>query len=70
MAVATAPSGEPDKYDGEYDVVICGGGAGGLSSAVFARWQGHDVAVLETDNRLVIHRQLTPLQRKTFLGGL
>ena len=34
-------------FDEEADVVVCGGGGGGLSTALFARWQGHDVVVLE-----------------------
>ncbi|MGZ9709994.1 FAD-dependent oxidoreductase [Glaciimonas sp. GNP009] len=31
----------------DYDVVVCGSGAAGLSTALFARWQGNRVLVLE-----------------------
>lgn len=41
-ATATSPS-----FDQEFDVVICGGGGGGLAAALFTRWEGHTVTVLE-----------------------
>lgn len=34
-------------FDEEVDVVVCGSGAAGLSTALFARWQGNRVMVLE-----------------------
>jgi succinate dehydrogenase/fumarate reductase flavoprotein subunit len=34
-------------FDAEYDVVVCGGGGGGLPSALFSRWLGNKVLVLE-----------------------
>jgi hypothetical protein len=37
----------PIAFDEEADVVVCGGGGAGLSSAMFAKWQGLDVVVLE-----------------------
>lgn len=39
-----APHG---PFDGEYDIIAVGGGAGGLSSALFARWLGDQVLLLE-----------------------
>lgn len=36
-----------DGFSGEYDVVVCGSGCGGLATALFARWQGNSVVVLE-----------------------
>ncbi len=35
------------KFDDEFDVIVCGSGAGGLSSALFARWLGNTAVVLE-----------------------
>ncbi|HWQ39923.1 MAG TPA: FAD-dependent oxidoreductase [Burkholderiales bacterium] len=35
------------SFDGEYDIVVCGGGGGGLPSALFSRWLGNKVLVLE-----------------------
>ena len=34
-------------FDAEADVVVVGGGAGGLASALFSRWQGNSVVLLE-----------------------
>ncbi len=34
-------------FDAEYDIVVVGGGGGGLPAALFARWLGNSVAVLE-----------------------
>jgi 3-oxosteroid 1-dehydrogenase len=39
-------------FDGEADIVVVGGGAGGLASALFARWQGNDVVLLEKADAL------------------
>src|SRR5436309_2891727 len=35
------------KFDGEYDMVVCGSGCGGLASALFSRWQGNSTVILE-----------------------
>src|SRR5437867_788132 len=35
------------QFDAEYDVVVCGGGCGGLATALFARWHGNSVLILE-----------------------
>ena len=37
----------PSDYDDEVDVVVVGGGGGGLPAALFARWLGNDVLLLE-----------------------
>src|ERR671918_1040041 len=37
----------PSDYDAEVDVVVVGGGGGGLPAALFARWLGNDVVLLE-----------------------
>lgn len=34
-------------YDAEADVVVCGGGPAGLATALFSRWHGHSVILLE-----------------------
>lgn len=34
-------------FDSEHDIVVCGGGGSGLPTALFARWQGNDVVILE-----------------------
>ena len=39
---ATAPA-----FDATYDIVVAGSGAGGLASALFARWQGNSAVILE-----------------------
>ena len=35
------------KFDAEYDIVVVGGGGGGLPSALFSRWLGNRVAIIE-----------------------
>jgi 3-oxosteroid 1-dehydrogenase len=35
------------SFDAEYDIVVVGGGGGGLPSALFSRWHGNKVLVLE-----------------------
>ena len=35
------------KFDAEFDIVVCGGGGGGLPCALFSRWLGNRVAILE-----------------------
>jgi 3-oxosteroid 1-dehydrogenase len=34
-------------FDATYDIVVVGGGGGGLPTALFSRWLGNDVVVLE-----------------------
>ncbi|WP_166361985.1 FAD-dependent oxidoreductase [Pseudomonas akapageensis] len=34
-------------FDSEHDIVVCGGGGSGLPAALFARWLGNDVVILE-----------------------
>ena len=46
LATERAEAAEP-KFDGEYDMVVCGSGCGGLASALFARWQGNSAVILE-----------------------
>jgi 3-oxosteroid 1-dehydrogenase len=43
---SAAPS-RPGAFDAEVDVVVVGSGAGGLSAALFSRWLGNEVIVLE-----------------------
>lgn len=38
---------QAQKFDAEYDVVVCGGGGAGLPTALFSRWLGNKVIVLE-----------------------
>src|ERR1700733_12216807 len=43
---SSAPA-RPKGFDAEVDVVVVGSGAGGLSAALFSRWLGNEVLVLE-----------------------
>jgi len=36
-----------EKFDAETDIVVVGGGGGGLAAALFARWEGSEVTLLE-----------------------
>jgi 3-oxosteroid 1-dehydrogenase len=36
-----------ETFDLEYDIVVCGGGGAGLPTALFSRWLGNKVLVLE-----------------------
>ncbi|MGD9915278.1 MAG: FAD-dependent oxidoreductase [Rhizobiaceae bacterium] len=50
MASIARKSALPVKrtaFDVETDIVVIGGGAGGLASALFARWKGNEVTLLE-----------------------
>ena len=38
---------QAQSFDAEYDMVVCGGGGAGLPSALFSRWLGNKVLVLE-----------------------
>ena len=49
LGVVTLSSKEAaaaETFDAEYDIVVCGGGAG-LPVALFSRWLGNKVMVLE-----------------------
>ena len=37
----------PKGFDAEVDIVVVGSGAGGLSAALFSRWLGNEVLLLE-----------------------
>ncbi|MGD9537175.1 MAG: FAD-dependent oxidoreductase [Alphaproteobacteria bacterium] len=44
----SAKPAEPQAAsDGAFDIIVVGGGAGGLSSALFSRWLGNQVLLLE-----------------------
>jgi hypothetical protein len=43
----SAKEAQAASFDAEYDIVVCGGGGGGLPSALFSRWLGNKVLVLE-----------------------
>lgn len=40
------------SFDASFDIIAVGGGAAGLTSALFARWQGNAVALLEKATEL------------------
>src|SRR5271166_7193072 len=42
----------PTSFDSEADVIIVGSGAGGLSAALFSRWLGNEVLLLEKASEL------------------
>src|ERR671939_418503 len=44
---SAAPAAADAPFDLEADIVVVGGGGGGLPAALFARWQGDDVILLE-----------------------
>jgi len=44
---SSAPAEAAQAFDATYDVVVCGSGCGGLASALFSRWQGNSVVILE-----------------------
>jgi hypothetical protein len=43
----SAKEAQAQTFDAEYDIVVAGGGGGGLPSALFSRWLGNRVLVLE-----------------------
>lgn len=45
--IAPAASAQQIAFDEQHDVVVCGSGCAGLTTALFTRWQGHRVVVLE-----------------------
>jgi hypothetical protein len=42
----------PNSFDAEVDIVVVGSGVGGLSAALFSRWLGNEVLVLEKASEL------------------
>ncbi len=55
MASIARKSALPVKggnFDAQIDIVVVGGGAGGLSTALFSRWHGNDVMLLEKADEL------------------
>jgi 3-oxosteroid 1-dehydrogenase len=49
---SSAPAVAKGKFDAEVDVITIGSGVAGLATALFCRWQGNDVLVLEKAGRL------------------
>jgi 3-oxosteroid 1-dehydrogenase len=43
----SATSARPSSFNAEADIIVVGGGAGGLSAALFSRWLGSEVLLLE-----------------------
>ncbi len=43
----SAKEAQAQTFDAEYDIVVCGGGGAGLPVALFSRWLGNKVVVLE-----------------------
>lgn len=41
------PAQPQGRFDGAFDIIVVGGGGGGLASALFARWRGNSVLLLE-----------------------
>src|SRR5689334_24284022 len=49
---AAAPAAADAPFDLEADIVVVGGGGGGLPAALFARWLGDEVVLLEKADEL------------------
>jgi 3-oxosteroid 1-dehydrogenase len=47
LTLTTPTAQAATKFDAEVDVVVVGGGGGGLPSALFSRWHGNSVMLLE-----------------------
>jgi predicted oxidoreductase len=47
-----AAEAQAASFDAEYDVVVAGGGGGGLPAALFSRWLGNKVLILEKAPKL------------------
>jgi 3-oxosteroid 1-dehydrogenase len=48
----SAAPAAPGRFDAEADVVVVGGGGGGLPAALFSRWLGNEVILLEKASEL------------------
>ena len=44
---ARAMASDELPFDREHDIVVVGGGGSGLPTALFSRWLGNDVVILE-----------------------
>src|SRR5690349_24805603 len=49
---AAAPAAADAPFDVDADIVVAGGGGGGLPAALFARWLGNEVVLLEKAHEL------------------
>ena len=49
---SSAPAAAKGKFDAEVDVIAIGSGIAGLATALFSRWHGNEVLVLEKAARL------------------
>src|SRR6187455_104295 len=49
---SAAPAAADAPFDIEADIVVVGGGGGGLPAALFARWLGDEVILLEKADEL------------------
>jgi 3-oxosteroid 1-dehydrogenase len=49
---SSAPAAAKGKFDAEVDVIAIGSGVAGLATALFSRWHGNEVLVLEKAGRL------------------
>ena len=49
---SAAPAAAKGKFDGEFDVIVVGSGIAGLATALFSRWHGNKVLVLEKASQL------------------
>ena len=49
---SAAPAAAKGKFDGEFDVIVGGSGIAGLATALFSRWHGNKVLVLEKASQL------------------
>jgi len=49
---SAAPAAAKGKFDGEFDVIVVGSGIAGMATALFSRWHGNKVLVLEKASQL------------------
>src|SRR5258706_7246917 len=47
ITLSSTEAAAAETFDAEYDIVVCGGGGAGLPVALFSRWLGNKVMVLE-----------------------